>query len=94
MSETKKLIAELDQKVEQLLKNVREQHDKLESKKNKVVELKEQLAEQESEINALKTENKTLKEAPVTTENDSEEMKAKIGELVREIDKCISLLKV
>lgn len=94
MSETKKLIAELDEKVEQLLSKVKKQQVVLEQKLQEVEELNAKLTQNESRIKALTSENEVLKSAPLENKEDSDEMKARISELVKEIDNCISLLKV
>jgi len=64
------------------------------SLKNKVVDLESVLTQQKSEIDEINEKIKMLKMAK-SLSGDSEgnkEMKLKINELVREIDKCISLL--
>ncbi|MCB9224305.1 MAG: hypothetical protein R2780_08935 [Crocinitomicaceae bacterium] len=94
MSDTKKLIASLDEKVELLLNKIKEEQAFLATKKQELEELKKDLTAKESQIVQLKAENESLKNAPVQNNDDSEEMKARISELVREIDNCISLLKV
>lgn len=94
MSDTKKLIASLDDKVEQLLKHIKSQQQILEDKKSEVETLAKRLADKESELKLLKDENEALKNAPKEQKDDSAEMKVRISELVKEIDECISLLKV
>lgn len=95
MSETKQLIASLDQKVEQLLKTIKASQTELEQQKKEVERLKTEVSAKESEIKALKADNESLKaNAGVESKEDTEAMKVRIGELVNEIDNCISLLKV
>lgn len=94
MSDTKQLIHTLDQKVEQLLLNIKEQKSALAAKTDEVNALNDKLTASESEIKKLQSENEALKNTPVESSNDSEDMKVRINELVKEIDDCISLLKV
>ena len=94
MSDTKNLIASLDEKVELLLKKIKEEQAVLADKKKEVDELTKKLSDTENQITKLRAENEELKNTPVQSNDDSEDMKARIGELVREIDKCISLIKV
>jgi len=84
----------IKEKVHMLMSNnssLKEQNIELETK---VSELKNTLKQQKSEIENFNGKVKMLKMAKSLV-GDSEkntEMKLKINELVREIDKCISLL--
>ena len=84
----------IKEKVHTLMSNnssLKEQNIQLETK---VSELKNTLKQQKSEIESFNGKVKMLKMAK-SLGGDSEkntEMKLKINELVREIDKCISLL--
>lgn len=84
----------IKEKVHTLMSNnssLREQNIQLEAK---VFELKNTLNQQKAEIENFNEKFKMLKMAK-SLGGDSEkntEMKLKINELVREIDKCISLL--
>ena len=84
----------IKEKVHLLMSNnssLKEQNIQLETK---VSELKNTLEEQNAEIENFNEKVKMLKMA-TSLGGDSEkntEMKLKINELVREIDKCISLL--
>ena len=84
----------IKEKVHTLMSNnssLKEQNIQLEAK---VSELKNTLKQQKSEIENFNGKVKMLKMAK-SLGGDSEkntEMKLKINELVREIDKCISLL--
>ena len=84
----------IKEKVHMLMSNnssLKEQNIQLETK---VSELKNTLEQQKSEIENFNKKVKMLKMAK-SLGGDSEkntEMKLKINELVREIDKCISLL--
>ncbi|MDG1913592.1 MAG: hypothetical protein P8I55_03275 [Crocinitomix sp.] len=92
MSETKKLLEELDGKVMGLLSNLSE--SKLDSLKRnqEIADLKNELAKKKEAFDLLAKENEALKvERPKENQDD---LKIKIGEMVKEIDRCISLLKV
>jgi len=73
-------------------------HTRLQSQKEelnlKVTSLDQQLANKQSEVEVLNEKYKVLKMAKslegVSTEN--KDVKLKINEMVREIDKCIALL--
>ena len=56
--------------------------------------LKKEIEEQQSEIEDLKNKYKVLKMAKSLegSSNENKEVKLKINEMVREIDKCIALL--
>ncbi len=92
MSTTKELLEKLDGKVVNLLSKVKEAKAAEEKKAIEVDSLKNQLAAQEKELEAVKAENEKLKNAD--NGEEKEEIKFKISEMVKEIDKCISLLKV
>jgi len=92
MSETKKLLEELDGKVMGLLSNLSE--SKLDSLKRnqEIADLKNELAKKKEAFDLLAKENEAVKvERPKENQDD---LKIKIGEMVKEIDRCISLLKV
>ena len=61
-----------------------------------IADLQEQLTDAQEKILRLEEQNRQLRTAKaVTGENESsDEAKAKINELVREIDKCLALLNV
>ena len=84
----------IKEKVHMLMSNnssLKEQKIQLETK---VSELKNTLEQQKSEIESFNGKAKMLKMAKSLGGNSEKntEMKLKINELVREIDKCISLL--
>lgn len=97
MSETSALISELDQKVSGLLERVQQLHQENQAKETELATLKLKLQEKSEENEGLKKENESLKEEQDETSTmvkDQEALKGKIGEMVKEIDRCISLLKV
>ena len=75
-----------------LLSNLSE--SKLDSLKRnqEIADLKNELAKKKEAFDLLAKENEALKvERPKENKDD---LKIKIGEMVKEIDRCISLLKV
>lgn len=91
---TNTVLDSVKEKVHQLMSNnssLKSENNKLE---REVTDLKNTLEQQKSEIEGFNEKVKMLKMAK-SLGGDSEnnkEMKLKINELVREIDKCISLL--
>jgi len=94
MSNTKQLIASLDKKVESLLSKLNEEKSLLTNKEAEIAGLSKQLEEKDNLMKQLQEQNAARENVPTSAPDNSEEMKVKISELVREIDKCISLLKV
>ena len=94
MADTKELISTLNAKVQDLLNSIKNERAILAEKNNELESLRQKISEKDAKIESLESENEALKAAPVEDKKDAEEMKAKIGELVKEIDNCISLLKV
>jgi len=62
----------------------------LELERKKVVQLNEEIAQLRLEINELEDRNNVLKLAGNSTEGSNRDMKLKLNELVREVDKCIA----
>ena len=61
-----------------------------------IANLQKQLSEAHDKIMSLEDQNRQLRTAKAVSGGDesSDEAKAKINELVREIDKCLALLNV
>ncbi len=90
MSETKNLLLQLDEKVTDLMGRMKAANEKilqLESENKALVSAK---ADREELITDLQ---KQLESQPEAKQSE-EEVKERIGEMVKEIDRCISLLKV
>ena len=95
MSETKELIEQLNVRVDKLLTRIAESNHLAEKKDKEILSLTAQLIEKEQLIIELKSENETIKsEAQSSAGLENEQLKTRINEMVREIDECISLLKV
>ena len=92
MSETKKLLEELDGKVTGLLSNLKESKANSLKLNQEIEALKNELTKKNEAVELLTKQNETLKnEQPKENQDD---LKIKIGKMVKEIDRCISLLKV
>jgi hypothetical protein len=92
MSETKKLLEELDGKVTGLLSNLSESKANSLKLNQEIANLKSELTKKSEAFDLLTKENEALRnERP---KENQEDLKVKIGEMVKEIDRCISLLKV
>ncbi len=92
MSETKELLEKLDLKVSHLLSKLKETNEELNTKNQEIEHLKSQLIAKNDVVTRLEKENVELKSTEPS--ENQEELKFKIGEMVKEIDRCISLLKV
>lgn len=77
-------------KVLALAKKHEQALDQLELEQKKVVQLSEEIAQLRLEINELGDRNSVLKLAGNSSEGSNREMKLKLNELVREVDKCIA----
>ena len=83
-------------KIEKILllhEQLKTNYSKLTSENN---ELKNKISEQTNLINQLEDKNKILQLAKTITKNEPEQtgqnLKPRINELIREIDKCVALL--
>ena len=76
-------------KIIRLHEDVKSQNYKLQQEKE---DLAKMLEERKRELESLQEKNKTIKLAKslLNTNEDSHEVKLKINEMVREIDKCIA----
>ena len=84
--------AQLEQNVQQLIQQKKTSDLQLDSLKNQLEEMRNSNLAQEREIEALKEKNKILHIAEGTKDGDTREIKLKINEMVREVDKCIAQL--
>ena len=94
--ELKALITRLETRVRQLLR----QQDQLQEER---AELRRQLGEKDDEILKLQIQNEELKQQYSRlkmakyidmADNDVKDMRGRIRTMVRDIDRCISMLKV
>lgn len=92
MSSTKELLEELDGKVSKLLLNLSELSEASKEKDQVINSLQAKLHEKDQTIASIEKEREDLMKSAAG--NNQQELKVKIGEMVKEIDRCISLLKV
>lgn len=92
-NKVKNLIADIQTKLNRLLKEREDLLASVESMKGENDRLKTTLAERDRSIEALKDKNKTQAIAKSLEDSaDRTSAKLKINELVREIDKCVALI--
>lgn len=95
MSETKQLIEQLNGRVDKLINRISESNQQAEKKQAEIVSLTEQLRQKDQAISALQAEIAELRQAQLAASSvETDELKGRINEMVREIDECISLLNV
>jgi len=95
MSDTKQLINSLDQKVDQLLAKLKQEGENTLKKDEEISGLKSKISEQSEALEKLKFELESKRIVETSSDSaDTGAAKQKIDELVNEIDKCISLIKV
>jgi peptidoglycan hydrolase CwlO-like protein len=94
MSDIKSLVSSLEKKVEKLVDLHRHSSKELTALKQNNHELKKHIDEQKQTIKELEEKNKILKLSKSISGNNenTHELKLKINELIREIDKCTALL--
>ena len=82
----------LEHNVRRLIQKNKNAEEMLVETKKSLVELKEISFQQEQEIEKLVEKNKILRIVGGSKDGDSREIKLKINEIVREVDKCIAQL--
>ena len=95
MSKVKPVVDEIEGKVDQLNNRLILSKEEILTLKKTIGELSNQLDLSQQKIESLKEENEKLKVAGALVGEEKEstkDVKLKINELVREIDKCIALL--
>ena len=94
MENAAKMISSIDLKVKRLIERYGELNEKLIQCSNEKEELKRVNEYQQNEITELKEKLKLLKIAKITEKQEGvADARLKINEMIREIDKCIGLLK-
>ena len=92
MSEISTSFHQLDAKVKQLIERKIEIEALLKESERKRAELNSQFIAAQKEIEDLNEKNKILRIASGSQGGDNREIKLKINEIVREVDKCIAQL--
>jgi len=82
----------LERNVRLLIQRNKQSEEKLNSTRKELEELKEKSVLQDNEIEELVEKNKILRIAGGSNDGSSREVKFKINEIVREVDKCIAQL--
>ena len=87
-------VVDIESKVEKLLKKYKKAEEEKIALEKEVVGLKNQLNQQRELVEELRAKNTLIKLAKSLndTNEKSSDIKLKINQLVREIDKCVSLL--
>ena len=92
MSNFSDLVESLDTKDKKLLQQKQSLENELESLKSQKQLLQSRTEELGQTVEQLEEKNKILRIAGGSTSEDKREMKLKINEIVREVDKCIAQL--
>jgi len=82
----------LEQNVHELISRMKNKDAEINRLKMELDKLKGTSTTQEEEIEKLMEKNKILRIAGGAKDGDSREIKLKINEIVREVDKCIAQL--
>jgi len=82
----------IESKLKQLIGKKKELGTELSETKDRLRQLENELAEKSKELDELTEKNKILRIAGKSDEDDNREIKLKINEIVREVDKCIAQL--
>jgi hypothetical protein len=85
-------LASIENKLNQLIDRKQALENELLEYRSRQQELEKILAQQSVELDELKEKNKILRIAKLNNEGDNREIKLKINEIVREVDKCIAQL--
>ena len=87
-------VSGIEFKVRQLSEDVQRLRKAVEERDDRIWELEEALKKSEITINNLKEENKLVKLGNRLAEgNDSAELKLKVNQMIRTIDKSLDILK-
>lgn len=92
MSDFSEAFLHLEQQLMKLIDRKEELEGKNKELKENLEQLKEKLVAQDGEIEKLIEKNKILRIAGGSKGGDNREIKLKINEIVREVDKCIAQL--
>ena len=85
-------LASIESKLNKLIHRKKELENELDEYRSRQKELEKALAQQSDELDELKEKNKILRIAKLNNKGDNREIKLKINEIVREVDKCIAQL--
>ena len=86
------ILANIEKSLNALIDRKKTLETELVEYRNRQRELEEKIARQSVEIDELKEKNKILRIAKPYGDGNNREIKLKINEIVREVDKCIAQL--
>ena len=94
MSDIKSLVSSIEKKAEKLIDLHRHSSKELSALKQNNNELKQTIEQQKQTIKELEEKQKILKLSKSISGNNenTQDLKLKINELIREVDKCTALL--
>jgi len=94
MSDLKSIATSLESKIEKLVDLHHRTKKELSAIQNQNTNLNQTISQQKQSIKELEDKSKVLKlsKSLSTTNENTTELKLKINELIREVDKCIALL--
>lgn len=92
MADLKQVVSELESNTSKLLQQYRVSRTENAQLKSEVAALRQELNDTKDDIRQLSEGNKVKKLAGVVKDVDNKDIKLRINELVREIDKCIAQL--
>lgn len=92
MGSLKELTDNLDDKVRKLVSQKQDLSMELDELKSQIQLMQTKNSELEEKVAQLEERNKILRIAGSSSEGDNREIKLKINEIVREVDKCIAQL--
>lgn len=94
MNDIKSIVTSLESKIEKLVDLHRQTKKELSVLQTQNNHLNQTIAQQKQTIKGLEDKHKVLKLSKSLSENNenTHELKLKVNELIREVDKCIALL--
>ena len=94
MSDIKSIVTSLESKIEKLVDSHHRTKKELSALQNQNNHLNQTIAQQKQTIKELEDKYKVLKlsKSLSTSNENTHELKLKVNELIREVDKCIALL--
>ena len=90
MKDLSALVANLRRKAEKLVENYQVVIEQNKQLSNEVLELKEELNKRNQQLSEMENKIKVLKISKSVDSESTKDVKLKINEMVREIDKCIA----
>lgn len=94
MTDAKAIVTSLENKIEKLVDSYQKMKRELSTIQNQNNHLNQTIDVQKQTIKELEEKNKVLKltKSLSTTNENTQDLKLKVNELIREVDKCIALL--